>query len=103
MYTFMGVKYRFRQLIALGGDLIVLYASLFIALYARRFFDLTYRLSISEHIAPFTILFFVWVFVFSLFSLYDPRTLKNNLDFVRLFGFALLTNITLAVIYFYAL
>lgn len=98
----MNVKYKFRQFITLGGDLIVLYASLIIALYARRFFELNYTLSIREHILPFSILFFIWIYVFMLFSLYDPRTLKNNLDFVRLFGFALVTNISLAIIYFYA-
>src|SRR3989338_2222371 len=97
----MTVKYRLRQIVLLFGDIVILYASLFFALWIRLQFKPSYSLDVVQHLVPFTFVFMVWLFVFFLFGLYDPRTLKNNLAFIRLFCWALTINIGTAVIFFY--
>ncbi|MFH2013526.1 MAG: sugar transferase [Patescibacteria group bacterium] len=70
---------RIKKFILLLGDIIILYASLAIALTIRyREFDLG---TFQNHILPFSIVYFVWLIVFFIHNLYDLDTAKNNIEF----------------------
>jgi exopolysaccharide biosynthesis polyprenyl glycosylphosphotransferase len=82
------------------GDIVLLYAGLFLTLMIRygagfweQFEDI--------HAIPFTILFVPWLLVFYIAGLYDLRRLRNNLDFFKTLALSLITNAIIAVLLFY--
>ncbi len=82
------------------GDIVALYASLFITLalrYSSDFYDQFVRF----HVFPFTIIFGIWVVVFYISGLYDLRRLRNNLDFLKTLALAIFINGLLATVFFY--
>jgi exopolysaccharide biosynthesis polyprenyl glycosylphosphotransferase len=93
----------FKASILCIGDVLLLYASLALALFFR------YNVRTAQafvalfnlHFSPFTIVFVIWIIVFYLADLYDPKNFKNNLDFYRSFLTALVINGLLAVAFFY--
>ncbi len=94
---------RIKALILCLGDILLLYLSLGVALLVRynirtrpAFTDL-----LNRHLTPFTLIFIIWVIVFYLADMYDPKNFKNNLGFLRTFLTALLINALLAVLFFY--
>lgn len=73
-----------RKTTLLFIDIVLLYGSLIAMLTLR------YRVNFHEqyqiHLLPFTIIFVLWLIVFYIASLYDPRTLRNGIFFYsRLF------------------
>ena len=85
-----------------AGDIIALYASLFIALILRYGSDF-YDQFINFHALPFTIIFAIWLVVFYISGLYDLRRLRNNLDFFKILTLAISINGLLATTFFYFL
>jgi len=70
---------RIKKFILLLGDIIILYASLGIALTIRyRELDLN---TFQNHILPFSIVYLVWLIVFYIHDLYDLDIAKNNIKF----------------------
>ncbi|MDP2934446.1 MAG: hypothetical protein Q8N59_01590, partial [bacterium] len=68
-----------KKLILLLGDVIVLYASLIVALSVRyRGFDLEV---FKRHLLPFSIIYVVWLIVFYIHDLYELDIAKNNVEF----------------------
>jgi len=88
-----------RRIFLIIGDLLVLYLALFLALIARyggefgRFSD--------QHIIPFSIIFIVWLSVFYVAGLYDPKRLRNNIEFLKTLLLAIIVNAVLAMLFFY--
>ena len=82
------------------GDIAFLYVSLWVTLFFRNLFGDTLQV-FSSHVAPFSILFVVWVLVFYVASLYEPHTvvLKSKLPAIILNAQAI--NSLIAVIFFY--
>lgn len=94
---------RFKASILCIGDILLLYLSLALALFVRYNVHATevFALQFSLLLSPFTIIFLVWVVVFYLADLYDPKNLKNDLDFYRSFLTVLFINALLATAFFY--
>ncbi len=95
---------KFKTFIIFIGDIVILYGSLVLALLIRygaedNFF--VFSSNLTNHLAPFSLIFAVWVIVFYLTDLYDPRNFKNNINFFKNFGLTLLINGFLAVLFFY--
>jgi exopolysaccharide biosynthesis polyprenyl glycosylphosphotransferase len=88
-----------RKTLVLLGDLIALYLSLAVAL-AVRYQSLPEGI-FEAHVAPFTLIFLVWILVFYIAGLYDLPKLRNNIEFVKTLGLALGINATLAILFFY--
>lgn len=73
-----------RRIILLIIDLVLLYGSLVAMLYIRYGDVLSSQYYL--HFLPFTIIFAIWLVVFYVANLYEPRTLRNGIYFYsRLF------------------
>jgi len=89
-----------RQILLVGGDILLLYLSLFITLWLR-----LPRLEpkiISEHVHAFSILYPIWLIIFYFFDFYDLHSIKPSLTFLTQFSFALGLNFVIGVLFFYS-
>ncbi len=84
------------------GDVIALYASLFLAL-TLRYGNTFYDQFINGHVLPFSLVFILWIIVFYISGLYDLRRLRNNLDFIKTLTLSIFINAILAAVFFYFL
>jgi FlaA1/EpsC-like NDP-sugar epimerase len=82
------------------GDAIMLYASLFAALFIR-YQNAFYFEFVRDHALPFTVVFVLWLILFYIAGLYDLRRLRNNLDFIKTLFLTLVINAVIAVLLFY--
>ncbi len=82
------------------GDVVALYACLFLTLYVR-YGGAFYDAFLDAHVLPFSIVFIPWLLIFYIAGLYDLRRLRNNLDFFKTLALSLGTNAIVAVLVFY--
>ncbi|MEX0925002.1 MAG: exopolysaccharide biosynthesis polyprenyl glycosylphosphotransferase [Candidatus Paceibacterota bacterium] len=83
------------------GDLAVFFVSLWLTL-AIRHLSLPSEEIFLEHLAPFSVLFAVWVVVFYIAGLYERRSVLFQTELPRLLLKTQFVNIALAVLFFYA-
>lgn len=93
---------RFKKFFLIFGDLILLYASLYLTLVLR------YREIPSPehwhlHFWPFTVLFLVWLMVYYINGLFDIVASKNDINFYNKLLRNVLINYGIAAAYFYLL
>jgi len=98
----MNINVKLKQIILVGGDLIVLYLSLLLTLVFEFGNPLTAD-AWNSHLEPFTFLFVIWLLIFYIAGLYDIHHLKNNLLFWQKFGSAIVTGTAVAIVGFYLL
>ena len=79
----MNTSSNFKKLILFGGDLIILYLSLFVTLLIR-YQALPTAALWQAHVSLFSVIFFFWLIVFYIANLYDLRLAVNNLKFWQL-------------------
>lgn len=91
---------RSEAFILFLGDVGVLYFSLWVTLFLRRF-EIPDTNALWSHFQPFTILFVLWVLVFFIAGLYDKHTtfLKKRIPSIILN--AQIVNIILGIFFFY--
>ncbi|MCR4274738.1 MAG: sugar transferase [Candidatus Campbellbacteria bacterium] len=91
---------RSEAFILFLGDVLVLYFSLWITLFLRRF-EIPDTNALESHFQPFTILFVLWILVFFIAGLYDKHTtfLKKRIPSIILN--AQVVNIILGIFFFY--
>lgn len=113
----MQTAFRPRRIILFAGDLVFFALALWLSLFLRGFEVPTQELFVS-HIVPFSVLFFVWAFVFFVAGLYESRSIvlarralsttllvaqTINISFAALFFFIIpyfgITPKTLLIIY----
>jgi len=88
-----------KKYILILGDIIILYASLIIALAIRyRGFDFNI---FESHLIPFSVLYLIWLIVFFIHDLYDLDVAKNNVNFSSALIRALFINGLISVSFFY--
>ncbi len=90
---------RIKKFILLIGDIIILYASLAIALIIR-YRELNFS-TFQNHCPSFTIIFLIWLIVFYIHNLYDLNIAKNNVIFYSALLRAILIGAGLAIAFFY--
>jgi len=83
------------------GDVIILYLSLFFALFVRYGWDARYLNNLQIHLIPFSILFCVWVLIFYIANLYEVEFAKNNFEFYSALIYSFLTNALISILFFY--
>lgn len=89
-----------KKIVLLAGDIVILYASLYLALMARygdSFTDVIWR----AHFAPFSIAFAIWLIIFYVAGLYDQKTSVNNYVFYTSLTTALGTALAVTIAIFY--
>lgn len=96
----LGTINRFEAIVLFIGDILVFYLSLWLTL-SFRYLTLPDGALWQQHVAPFTILFVVWIIVFFIAGLYEKHTsiLKSKLP-VIVFN-AQVVNGALAVLFFF--
>ncbi len=101
----MSISHRSETLFLFLGDVLILYASLFLTLFFRytssEMFDV--RIMLSLHLPPFSILFVLWLLVFFIAGLYEKHTLFLQKQLPQLLTKALLVNAVIAIGFFYFL
>jgi exopolysaccharide biosynthesis polyprenyl glycosylphosphotransferase len=93
---------RFKKILLFAGDAAILYLSLFLTLVIRYQNWPTAHVW-QQHLAPFSLLFGVFILVFYINGLYDLAASKNDIEFYNKVLSNLLINFALAVAYFYLL
>lgn len=89
-----------KKLTLIMSDLVVLYGSLILVLLARYGAN-GFARQYQEHIAPFTLLFTVWLLALYIANLYEERTLRNDRDFYERLVQAVVLASLLSVAFFY--
>ena len=94
---------KIKKFLLLGGDLLILYLSLWFSLYLRSGFNPKYLKPdfVNQHLVPFSIIYLVWLLIFYIIGLYDLNIARNNLNFFTTLFRALLINIAISVAFFY--
>jgi exopolysaccharide biosynthesis polyprenyl glycosylphosphotransferase len=88
-----------KKLILLIGDVVILYASLAIALIIRyQGFDLNI---FQTHLLPFSIIYLIWLIIFYIHNLYDLDIAKNNVEFSSALIRALFISGLISIVFFY--
>ncbi|OGZ35143.1 MAG: hypothetical protein A2V60_01470 [Candidatus Portnoybacteria bacterium RIFCSPHIGHO2_01_FULL_39_19] len=92
-------KMKIKKFILLIGDILILYASLVIALTIRyRAFDFNI---FEKHLLPFSIIYIIWLIIFYIHNLYELDIAKNNVEFSSALIRALIISGLISVIFFY--
>jgi exopolysaccharide biosynthesis polyprenyl glycosylphosphotransferase len=89
-----------KIIVLLIGDIVMLYAALVGALLIRYGGDFSRELA-EHHMAPFSLIFAVWILLFYAAGLYDLRRLRNGLEFFKTLLLALAANALVAITLFY--
>ncbi|NCO80103.1 hypothetical protein GW884_02330, partial [Candidatus Falkowbacteria bacterium] len=76
---------KFKKIALLGGDIIILYLSLYLTLLIR-YSSKQLATSWAIHLWPFTIIFLLWLIIFYISNLYNLNLAINNLKFFQLSG-----------------
>ena len=91
---------QLKKLVLLGGDIIVLYFSLYLTLIIR--YRGNYQGEIwAAHFWPFTLIFILWLIIFYIADVYNLNLAVNNLKFYQLSGRALAIAGLVALAFFY--
>jgi exopolysaccharide biosynthesis polyprenyl glycosylphosphotransferase len=96
----MKVLGKREPLVLLLGDLFFFLISLWLALFVRSF-ELPSRAVFLTHLAPFGIIFLVWITVFYIAGLYERHTIILQSRLPAIIFNTQLTNSAVAVIFFY--
>ncbi|MBI2623070.1 MAG: sugar transferase [Candidatus Liptonbacteria bacterium] len=89
-----------KILVLLFGDVAALYVSLAGALLIRYGGGFSRELA-EHHLAPFSVIFAVWLLLFYAAGLYDIRKLRNGLEFLKTLLLALAANALVTIMLFY--
>src|SRR3989344_1950740 len=81
------------------GDILILYLSLYLALFFRYGSDFNSQISI--HLIPFSLLFIFWIIVFYIAGLYELNLSKNLPDFYSSLFKSIAISTTISIIFFY--
>ncbi len=92
---------KLKRAILLGGDALVLYASLWIAVSLRGLGAAGVRPDFGEHVIPYSAVFALWLLTFAANGLYDLRAARNTLRFFGTFFASLAVAALLAIGFFY--
>jgi len=91
-----------RKLTLLATDIVALYGSLAAVLLARYGADRWHE-QYALHVAPFSLLFVVWLLSFYVFNLYEERVLRTGRDFYARLAQAAILGGAFSALFFYLL
>jgi len=91
---------KVKQTVLLLGDIVFLYASLFLMI-AVRYHTITPYL-IQAHLGPFSAVFFLWIVALYGVGLYNIRSIKNTFRIIEEALGAVVAGVVLSIVAFYA-
>jgi exopolysaccharide biosynthesis polyprenyl glycosylphosphotransferase len=91
---------KVKKIILLLGDIIILYASLGLALFLRYWPDFSYTI-FQKHLVPFTLVYLTWLLIFYIGGLYDLSLAKNTLLFYSILLRSIIIGVAVAISFFY--
>lgn len=89
-----------KKFILLTGDIVMLYASLYLALLIRYWEKPSWEFW-QSHFWLFTIIFIVWILIFYIADLYNLNLVGNNIKFILLISRCLIILTLLSAVFFY--
>lgn len=89
-----------KKIALLIGDIFVLYFSLYLTLFIR-YLHIPSETLWSDHIGPFSVLFFILILLFYIANLYDFRLVAKNSQFLQLLTKVLLITAAFSIAFFY--
>lgn len=97
----MNLSGRLKQVLLVAGDLVIMVASVVLALVLRGRGEPLAELAATAW--PWAIVIVAWIAVLAFSSLYDIRRLRNDISFLTTFLVAVATNVavTMAIFYFF--
>jgi exopolysaccharide biosynthesis polyprenyl glycosylphosphotransferase len=96
----MNTAIKIKKIILLLGDVAILYFSLWLSLVVR-YGQTPDAERWGQHLLPFSLIFLVWLVVFFINGLYDPRLARNGLEFYSNILKTIIWCAALAVAFFY--
>lgn len=81
------------------GDILTLYASLYLTLFLR--YGTSFNEQISLHLVPFSLLFIFWLLVFYVAGLYELNLSKNSPEFYSSLLTSIAISSAISVLFFY--
>lgn len=91
-----------RSLLLLLGDIVALWVAFFIMLEIA-FPNSASEKIINSHLWPFLFVFGIWLFVFFLFNLYEPESVKPTIPNLKKIGVASMVALAASTIMFYVI
>jgi len=91
---------KIKKIILLFGDVVILYFSLWLALFIRKGFQIKIE-DWQQHLLPFSLIFFIWLIVFFITGYYELKTIKSKIQFYSSIITASLINLVVAIIFLY--
>ncbi|MCL4405025.1 MAG: exopolysaccharide biosynthesis polyprenyl glycosylphosphotransferase [Patescibacteria group bacterium] len=92
---------RVKQFALVVGDIVLLYGALLLTIYLR--YGVIRHDILMDHLAPFSIVFVIWLGLFYSAGWYDIRTLRKDLILLETVIVTLLVGFALAAIIFYSI
>ena len=90
---------KIKQAILVIGDIVLLYAALFLMIWVR--YGVVNKYLTDAHLVPFSIVFIFWVAIFYISGLYDLRTVKNRFGTAQQLMVAAVSSLIVSMIVFY--
>jgi len=88
-----------KKLILLGGDLIILYVALAIALFIR--YGTLFTGNLKDHLGPFSMIFTIWLMMFYLSDLYRYKIFRDSLPLFKKLLLTVSISAAISIIAFY--
>lgn len=88
-----------KRFILFAGDILILYASLYLTLLVR--YGPNFGSLLLLHLFPFTIIFFFWILVFYIVNLYELNFVKNSPEFFSSLFKSIAISAVISAIFFY--
>jgi len=91
---------KLKKIFLIAGDIFILYLSLYLALVIR------YQANPSsemwqQHLAPFSLIFTIWIIIFYISDLYNLNIAVSNLNFFKKTGKSLSIGVIITILFFY--
>jgi len=88
-----------KKFLLLLSDIFILYLSLVVAILVR--YPTDFQRQYELHVYPFSLIFILWILVFYIANLYEPKLLRNNVHFYSALFQTIIITATISVLFFY--
>lgn len=88
-----------KKILLFLSDIVILYFSLVLTLFVR--YPERFQEQYRTHLYPFSLIFVLWLLVFYIANLYEPKLLRNNTHFYSALFQTIITTSVISVLFFY--